>query len=395
MPREILEFRIVVASPSDLFETRRTVFEVIHELNRTLEAQRISIRGLGWEEYVTPGIDIDAQSVINGQLLNDYDILIALFGTRLGTPTSKSPSGTIEEIEQAIANTSSPMGKHRVQIYFLDTIDNLSSLSLEELSKVADYRKQLEPRGILYQLFKDKDQLEREIRVNIQKPILDYLRNRETHTNAISHTNRSTNKTAIEQSEEQLPQSEHTDNDIGILDIQEVAEEAINITAIAIGRITELITEIGNKTNEQVSHFEQFSFASSSAREKKKFINDFAAFIESRAAALKQEARIARENFRTFCEGAITLAELQYGENENSHNNEISSFLQAIELIQATVPENKAGVIEFRSAVINIPRITTQFNQSKKELLSALDECYEFFEQTERSISEINARIQE
>jgi hypothetical protein len=40
MPREVLEFRVVVASPSDVFDTRRAVFDGIHELNRTLEAQK-------------------------------------------------------------------------------------------------------------------------------------------------------------------------------------------------------------------------------------------------------------------------------------------------------------------------------------------------------------------
>lgn len=150
MPRDVLEFRIVVASPSDLFDVRKTVFEVIHELNRALEIQRVAIRGIGWEEYVTPGIGAEAQSVIDEQLLKEYDILIALFGTKLGTPTSSSLSGTVEEIEHAIANTSSAMGKHRVQVYFLDRIERASSISVDEFAAVTNYRKELEPKGVLY-----------------------------------------------------------------------------------------------------------------------------------------------------------------------------------------------------------------------------------------------------
>jgi len=87
MPRDISEFRIVVASPSDLLDSRKVVFDVIHELNRIFEVQRIGIRGLRWEEYVIPGIGQEGQSVINQQLLADFDMLIALIGTRLGTPT--------------------------------------------------------------------------------------------------------------------------------------------------------------------------------------------------------------------------------------------------------------------------------------------------------------------
>ena len=40
MPREVLEFRVVVASPNDLFETRKAIFEVIDELNRSFEIQK-------------------------------------------------------------------------------------------------------------------------------------------------------------------------------------------------------------------------------------------------------------------------------------------------------------------------------------------------------------------
>ena len=167
MPRRVLEFRVVVASPSDVFETRKAVFDTIYDLNRALEVQGISIRGLGWEEYATPGISDHAQSVINDQLLREYDILVAILGTRLGTPTAGAASGTVEEIEHAIANSSSAMRNYRVQVYFLDTVESLSSISPGELMRVAEFRKSLEQRGVLYHLFKNKDELQREIRTNI------------------------------------------------------------------------------------------------------------------------------------------------------------------------------------------------------------------------------------
>lgn len=125
MPREVSEFRVVVASPSDVFEARKAVFEVVDELNRAFEAQRVAVRGLGWEEYVTPGVGAEAQEVINEQLLGEYDILVALFGFKLGTPTRNALSGTVAEVERAIKNLDSPMGKHRVQVYFRDSVESL------------------------------------------------------------------------------------------------------------------------------------------------------------------------------------------------------------------------------------------------------------------------------
>jgi hypothetical protein len=149
---------------------RKAIFDVIDELNRTFEIQRIAIRGLGWEEYVTPGIGSHAQQVVNEQLLTEYDILIAIFATKLGTLTPNARSGTIDEIEHAIANNKSPMGKYRVQVYFRDKLESTSSLSIDEFKNVIEYREALKPRGILFGMFKEREDLQREIRVNWPAP---------------------------------------------------------------------------------------------------------------------------------------------------------------------------------------------------------------------------------
>jgi putative ubiquitin-RnfH superfamily antitoxin RatB of RatAB toxin-antitoxin module len=68
------------------------------------------------------------------------------------------------------------MGRHRVQVYFKDRIESASNISIEEFTKLVEFRQRLETRGILYKSFKDDDQLRQEIRVNIQRPILEYLK---------------------------------------------------------------------------------------------------------------------------------------------------------------------------------------------------------------------------
>ena len=171
MPREVLEFRVIVASPADQFQNRKIVFDVIEELNRIFEVQSISVRGLGWEQYVAPGIDTDVQSVVNQQLLREYDILIALFGTRLGSPTPRAASGTVEEIEQAISNPNKGMGQNRLQIYFCDKLESVSGIDVDELKKVFEFRNKLKSMGVLYNLFKDDEDLQKTARINLQRSI--------------------------------------------------------------------------------------------------------------------------------------------------------------------------------------------------------------------------------
>jgi hypothetical protein len=391
MPREVLEFRVVVASPSDVFDARRAVFDGIYELNRIFEAQKISIRGLGWEEYVTPGIGSGAQNVINEQLLRDYDILIALFGTKLGTPTSNAPSGTVEEIEHAIANTQSPLGQHRVQVYFLDKIDSASSISIDELKRVADFRQELEPRGVLYRLFKSEDELQQEVRVNIQRSILEYLQRHPHQPMASSEIVSARAATATNTENEGLPDQD--DGALGLLDLQERAEEAIGAAGIAINRINELIGEIGKGTDEQVIQIEKLSVANSTTKDKKKLINEFASFLETRAGGLKLEASLAREHFSVYAQALISLASLQRQAGDaDQYKKDVSALLEAVEPILVTLPQNRTSIDGFKTAVRNLPRITSEFNRSKKLLIEALDECTQLFDQTERSIYELTEK---
>lgn len=48
---------------------------------------------------------------------------------------------------------------------------------IDELKKVFEFRKELANKGVLYRLFKNENDLTKEIRINIQRPIMDYLQN--------------------------------------------------------------------------------------------------------------------------------------------------------------------------------------------------------------------------
>jgi hypothetical protein len=55
---------------------------------------------VGWETDVAPEMGAPAQSIIDRQILNDADLLVGIFWTRIGTPTASYASGAVEEIEE-------------------------------------------------------------------------------------------------------------------------------------------------------------------------------------------------------------------------------------------------------------------------------------------------------
>jgi hypothetical protein len=390
MPREVLEFRIIVASPSDVFDARKVAFNVIDELSRAFEIQGISIRGLGWEEYASPGIATHAQTLINEQLLKEYDILVAIFGTKLGSPTATAASGTVEEIEHAIAKTDSEMGNYRVQVYFRDRIDSTADLSADELKKLFEYRDQLKERGVLYKLFKDEQELEHEIRANLQRPILEFLqtKNKQSSQGTLVPVKPQSSVSTVGAETE----STSTTEELGLLDHLERGEDAMQTATSSMQRISSLIKEIGDETGIQVDVFEKISDPNISAKEKKAVINNFATFLKSKAIDLKQQAIIAQEGFASFVAAMIVAARIQreYGDVEK-YRGDVAEFLNVAETVLATLALNRESITRLRTVVENLPRITIQFNQAKRQLLDALTECLQVFDGAERGIFEITA----
>lgn len=94
---------IMIASPGDVFEEREVIREVIHIWNYINSAKtKVILIPAGWETHSFPELGARPQELINRHILKDCDLLIGVFWTRLGTPTDKSESGTVEEIEKHI-----------------------------------------------------------------------------------------------------------------------------------------------------------------------------------------------------------------------------------------------------------------------------------------------------
>jgi hypothetical protein len=93
--------RIFVASPGDVAAERQALEGVVADLNHTLgQTSDLFVELVRWETHAWPGFGQDAQDVINKQIAQ-YDVFLGLMWTRLGTPTGRAASGTVEEFARA------------------------------------------------------------------------------------------------------------------------------------------------------------------------------------------------------------------------------------------------------------------------------------------------------
>lgn len=135
--------RVLVASPGDTGHARLLLRDVLQEWN-SLHAEDSSVMLLPvmWERDATPEMGDRPQGIINRQLVDASDILVGIFWTRLGTPTSEAESGTAEEIERFIS-----AGKP-VLIYFSQEPVIPNSIDAEEYERLNKFRENLKARGL-------------------------------------------------------------------------------------------------------------------------------------------------------------------------------------------------------------------------------------------------------
>lgn len=145
MPKQVTAYRILIASPSDVPQERKIIPEVIYHWNAINSLRRnILLEPVLWESHASPEMGDRPQEIINKQLVENCDILIGTFWTRLGTNTGVADSGTVEEIERFIK-----AGKP-VLLYFSSVPVTLDNLDTEQLEKLKKFRSSYEKKGLIW-----------------------------------------------------------------------------------------------------------------------------------------------------------------------------------------------------------------------------------------------------
>jgi len=150
MPTPFKQYNILFSCPSDMQNLMKNIEKVLHKINSSFASDRIAFNLLSWTRDVKLGLG-RPQDIINSQIVIQADAVIALFGGKLGTPTEKYPSGTIEEIS-IIANS-----KKQVFVLFSKYID--SETKPNDLRKMQKFKREFSDKGI-YSDFNSDDELE-------------------------------------------------------------------------------------------------------------------------------------------------------------------------------------------------------------------------------------------
>ena len=113
MPISITRYKVLLSAPSDAKSFCDAADAEIAQINRThSETTGVELHPIDWRRDSRADSGDEPQALLNKQIVDGADIVLAIFYKRFSTPISNYDSGTEEEISIAL-----DQGK-RVLVYF-------------------------------------------------------------------------------------------------------------------------------------------------------------------------------------------------------------------------------------------------------------------------------------
>lgn len=163
----VTQYSVLISAPSDINEEIEIIKKCIDKFNRG-EGKRNSINLLTqyWKDDAYPEQGDTPQNILNKQIVETSDAVIAVLWTRFGTPTENYGSGTEEELVK-LKEKGKP-----IFLYFSGKAVNLENLNTTQLKKVKAFKKRIEKQG-LYNSFENLQEFEDKL----FKHLCDYFTN--------------------------------------------------------------------------------------------------------------------------------------------------------------------------------------------------------------------------
>lgn len=365
MAKTITLYKIFLASPSDLYDERILVEEVVEELNfSTFNNSNIKIELVRWETHANPDIGKYPQQVINNDIGSDYDIFIGLLWSKFGQPTENYSSGTEEEFYNAYSRYKRNSSSIKIMFYFKQAPIPFEKIDTDGINLIRKFKSGLGEKGILYWEYTSIDEFQKLIRIQLTRKIQELLQIENTFPILVE------NRVDVIE-----------DEDLGLLDYMEIGEECFSDIEEILGRMTSAIEWLGKRFTERTNEIDMHKLVNPQMgnKTKKRLINTAADDMISFNKRLSVEIPLFSETYRKGIDSffnaikiGITLKADKEEDIENSINS-IDVFIEAI-----LYSNQNCGI--FRNLLIEFPRMTKEYNQAKRICVSILDNLINEFE---------------
>jgi hypothetical protein len=149
-------YRILIASPADVVREKAVAREIMHAWNSVHGFdEEISLEPVSWDRDAFPevraslGTKRRGEGVSGGQSILDEqfencDAVVAIFWSRIGTPTGRYPGGTVQEVRRFLK------AKKHVSVYFSSRPLDPKTLNKEQYEALMKFKAWLVRKGLVW-----------------------------------------------------------------------------------------------------------------------------------------------------------------------------------------------------------------------------------------------------
>ncbi|HEY2826440.1 MAG TPA: DUF4062 domain-containing protein [Pirellulales bacterium] len=378
MARSETVLSVFVASPADVSDERAQLEEVIRELNITWSRElALRFELVRWETHAYPSLGKDAQDVINKEIPNDYDIFVGIMGCKFGTPTNRAGSGTVEEFMRAKARHDTDSSKIKIMFYFKDAPVSPSTIDLDQLNKVREFKQSLGSEGGLYWSFVDVASFEKLLRLHLTRQVQAYLHDVKIDNSKVAAT------------PSQITKIEDENEEPGILDLVEGFEARFQEVVKTSERITVATTDLSQRISFSTSEVNRLKANNASLLDRaalKRTIDRLATDMDQYAVRMEAEGAVFGDNFNKGMDSFIHIATLSAGMFDPKNQTAVDEAQTALANIRQLISglgSMREKIAGFCEGIRTWPPMTTQLNHAKRTVLMALGHLTEVVKSAE------------
>lgn len=348
---KLVEIKVLVSSPNDQEHQAAVALQAVNNLNTILNPLGHSLKAMHWKSNTSTGRAERAQEVINDQT-EDCDAIIAIFGTRFGTPTGDFLSGTEEEVRRFIRKPGGTSPSYDVHVFF-NASATLNPLEIDpnQLVRVQNFGRYLSEHGVAYAQFSSDEQLSKLVSLAMSTLIAKY-------------------KPSVPEESDPLEEFE----ELGSLDAEEISAEALLNATSHIEQIGLLMEESAEDVNSIVANGNK----ASSNQEARIFFSKYAEALDSIATkvwphVLGMKSEVAKGY--AYLAYALTITIEDAAAAGIAKN--LSDLRNSIEIAAAGVEALKTNSSRLKATVSDIPRLTKELTRAKRRALNVFTDLHD------------------
>lgn len=363
--------KILISCPGDVNNELNSIKLIIDEINKSIGKQSsFAIHTLNWKSDTYTQIGDDAQEVINNQVEDEYDILLGIIWKKIGTPTKRDRSGTIEEINRAL-----DLSKELLLYFNISAPDNLSMIDTSELEKVNAFKRELSDKGVLYKEYDSIRNFESLFRVNLINLISDRFLN--TSLQDSSESTKVPKKNIKKDHDSKyseiidlISEVENKDNGTNELDLFEIFDEfnsnlssgttSLNTLTISLSDLTENL----NKRTEEINKINIIK----DDRLRMSKIRIVANHLSEELNEFNNRINDELPSFSTYLTNiSLTYSKILLIFSSYDNDENVASMKESALNLRDSMKESVESVAGMLRVIITWPLVNSKFNNSKRE----------------------------